>query len=68
LTESGAYTWHTFYGSDGAENVYAICVDGTGGIFAAGWSAASWLGPSGEDPLHAHSGGDGDLFVLALGI
>jgi hypothetical protein len=68
LTESGAYAWHTFYGSSYVTNAYAITADGTGGLFVAGWSSTSWLGPSGEDPLHAHSGGDGDLVVLGLGI
>ena len=68
LTDAGAYGWHTFYGSGDYDGGNAIATDGTGGIFATGYSYIPWLGPSDEEPIHAHSGGSIDLFVLALGI
>jgi hypothetical protein len=65
LDTDGDYGWHTFYGSGSSDSGRALAVDGAGGLYLAGRSDASWDGPAGQDPLHAHSGG-GDLVVLKL--
>jgi hypothetical protein len=65
LDGSGAYQWHTFYGSSNYEESYGISTDGNGNVYVTGYSAATWNGPGGEAPLHAHSG-DADTFVLKL--
>ena len=64
LNSSGAYQWHTFYGSD-TFYFSIIKVDGSGNVYLTGESRASWNGPSGEAPLRAYSG-DNDIFVLKL--
>ena len=50
LNSSGAYQWHTFYGSD-TFYFSIIKVDGSGNVYLTGESRASWNGPSGEAPL-----------------
>ncbi len=66
LNSSGAYQWHTFYGS-GAGNDYGngIAVDSSGDVYLTGQSDATWNGPSGRIPLNAYSGGTA-IFVLKL--
>ena len=68
LSPTGAYQWHTFYGSGsmGWDMARSVSVDGSGNVYATGLSMYSWTGPSGETPLHAHSWGDTDIFVLKL--
>jgi hypothetical protein len=61
----GNYLWHTFFGSSGDDEGFAIAADADGGIYITGWSAASWDGPQGQPPLHAYSGSY-ELFVLKL--
>jgi len=66
LSSAGAYQWHTFYGSGaGFDGGYSIAVDGSGDVYVTGNNQSSWTGPSGDSPLHAHSG-LGDVFVLKL--
>ena len=66
LDSSGAYQWHTFYGSSsGYDAGYGIAVDGSGNVYVTGESGASWNGPSGQSPLNAYSGA-GDIVVLKL--
>jgi hypothetical protein len=65
LDSSGAYQWHTFYGSNGDEFAYGIAVDEGGGVYVTGSSQAAWLGDGGGDPLHGFNGGD-DITVLKL--
>ena len=63
LDSSGAYQWHTFYGSVNDEGGYFIAIDSSGNFYITG-SGASWKGPAGQNPLHAC--GTYDIFVLKL--
>jgi len=66
LTSAGAYQWHTFYGSAaGSNSGSGIAVDGSGNVYIAGYSNATWLGDGGTDPLHDYSGGS-DIVALKL--
>jgi hypothetical protein len=65
LDSSGAYQWHTFYGSNGDEFAYGIAVDEDGGIYVTGSSHANWQGDGNRDPLHGFNGRD-DITVLKL--
>jgi hypothetical protein len=65
LDASGAYQWHTFYGSTSSDNGDGIAVDGIGGVYITGSSDSSWNGPAGQAPLHAHTGYN-DIVVLKL--
>jgi hypothetical protein len=65
LDGMGAYQWHTFYGQLSVDSAYALALDGSGDVYVAGSSDASWDGPGGQAPLHAHSG-FWDLVVLKL--
>jgi len=65
LNPSGAYQWHTFYGSDLMEYGQAIIFDRQNSLIVAGDSFASWNGDGGVAPLHAHSI-DYDFTVLKL--
>ena len=60
LDSSGAYQWHTFYGSDGGDYGYGIAVDAGGNVYVTGGSNATW-----GSPINSHSGGD-DIVVLKL--
>jgi hypothetical protein len=66
LNSSGAYQWHAFYGSASNDGGNALAVDAGGNVFVTGYSAATWDGPAAAAPLHAHSGGAYDIFVLKL--
>lgn len=64
LNSAGAYQWHTFYGSAAQEWGNGITLDGSGNVYVAGFSAATWdAGATG--PLHAYAGGH-DITVLKL--
>ena len=65
LNSSGAYQWHTFYGSSVIDYGYGIAIDGSGNVYVTGYSTATWNGPAGQNPLHAYSGSY-DIFVLKL--
>jgi hypothetical protein len=65
LDSSGAYQWHTFYGSSSSDFGRGIATDGSGNVYITGESLASWNGPTGQIPLHAYSG-PGDIYVLKL--
>ena len=68
LNSSGAYQWHTFYGSSSEDQALGgIATDGIGHVYVTGISNTTWNGPAEESPLHAHSGGsDWDIFALKL--
>lgn len=63
LDFDGAYQWHTFHGGTGYDDGWSLDIGGDGSLYATGESSDSWTGPSGEYPVHAHSGAD-DVFVL----
>ena len=65
LNCSGAYQWHTFYGSASDDSGHGLTVNYSGNAYVTGVSSATWSGPAGESPLHAHGGGR-ELFVLKL--
>ncbi|MGA3094069.1 MAG: SBBP repeat-containing protein, partial [Dehalococcoidales bacterium] len=45
LDSSGALTWNTFLGGSGNDYVYGIAVDGSGNVYVAGSSDATWGAP-----------------------
>ena len=60
LNSSGAYQWHTFYGSSDQDYGYGIAVDTSGNVYVTGTSSAAW-----GSPLNPHGGSD-DIVVLKL--
>jgi parallel beta-helix repeat protein len=65
LDGSGAYQWHTFYGSSGSNYSYGIATHGSGNVYVTGESSATWNGPAQQSPLNPYTG-DHDIFVLKL--
>jgi hypothetical protein len=68
LNSSGAYQWHTFYGSTFQDEARAIATDTSGNVYVAGRSYATWQGVTNGGPvapLHAYSGYS-DMFLLKL--
>ena len=65
LNSSGAYQWHTFYGSASSDTGNGIAVNGAGDVYVTGYSVATWSGPGATAPLNA-GGGAGDIVVLKL--
>jgi len=64
LDSSGAYQWHTFYGSSNSGDLdygNSIALDHSGNIYVAGKSDSTW-----GSPLHPHSAGDPNVFILKL--
>ncbi|MFC1925011.1 Ig-like domain-containing protein, partial [Chloroflexota bacterium] len=61
LDGSGTLTWNTFLGSSVTDKGYGIAVDGSGNVYVAGESLATW----GGSPVQAHSGGY-DAFAAKL--
>lgn len=70
LNSDGDFGWHAFYGAADKDEfgdwASAIVLDPLGNIYVAGLSQNSWKGPDNTSPLHHHSGGDGDIFVLSM--
>lgn len=64
LNSSGAYQWHTFYGSSADDSGFGILVSRSG-VYVTGISGSQWTGPADQAPMHAYSGSS-DLYVLKL--
>src|SRR5207244_4020071 len=60
LNSSGSLTWNTFLGAAGTDNGNAIAVDGSGNVYVAGSSAATW-----GAPVRAYTAGT-DAFAAKL--
>jgi hypothetical protein len=64
LDSSGAYKWHTFYGSTGSETDPSIAADRSGNVYVAGSSIYGWQGDGNTSPKHAAAGGGWSNFFL----
>ena len=62
---SGAYQWHTFFGTVIEDFGDDIAADTDGNLYILGKSFRSWTGPEGENPLNDFKGSD-DIAVLKL--
>ncbi|MBN1445857.1 MAG: hypothetical protein JW957_07105 [Candidatus Omnitrophica bacterium] len=68
LNNSGAYRWHTFYGSDSAADYgNAVKVYGNSDVYVAGRSHATWQGDDGANPLNGYAGSS-DFMILKLNV
>jgi hypothetical protein len=61
LDSDGHLTWNTFLGSGGEDGGAALAVDGSGNVYVAGTSGASW-----GSPVRAYSGDSFNPFVAKL--
>ena len=52
---SGALIWNTFMGSAGIDQGEAIAVDGSGNVYVAGYSYATWGTPDNPHTMYADS-------------
>ena len=65
LNSEGEYLWHTFYGSSTMWDYgRAITFDVSGNVLVAGDSDDPWVGPDSTAPLHTHSFGSNNDFVI----
>ena len=60
LNSSGILQWHTFLGGTGSDSGVGIALDGSGNIYVAGTSSATW-----GSPIRLHSGSS-DAYVAKL--
>jgi len=66
LDSSGNLTWNTFFGGNGNDYGFGIAVDGSGNVYVAGYSDASWGSPvraytANEDAFAAKLDSSGNL-------
>jgi hypothetical protein len=60
LDSNGKRLWNTFLGSSGSDSGTGIAVDTAGNLYVTG-NSAPW-----GNPINAHAGGVGDVFVAKL--
>jgi len=60
LNSSGALTWNTFLGGSFFDGGFGLAVDGSGSVYVAGYSDATW-----GSPVRAYTGGQ-DAFAAKL--
>ena len=60
LDDSGALVWNTFLGGGLEDHGHSISVDGTGGVYVAGYSNGTW-----GNPVRAYTSGN-DVFAVKL--
>ena len=65
LNSAGAYQWHTFYGTAGADEGHGIDVDSANNVYVTGYSDATWDGPGPTPPLNAHAAYN-DIVIIKL--
>ncbi len=61
LNASGALQWNTFLGGTSWDYCKAIAVDGSGNVYAGGYSGAAW-----GSPVRDYKGGQSDAFAAKL--
>ena len=61
LNSSGSLTWNTFLGGSGTNYGYNVAVDGSGNVYVAGNSGATW-----GSPVRAHYGSGTDAYTAKL--
>ncbi len=61
LNSSGVLQWNTFMGSSSTDEGKSIAVDGSGNVYVAGDSRATW-----GTPVNAYAGGNYDAFAVKL--
>ena len=69
LDRSGAYQWHTFYGSiTGLDSANGLAIDGNGSVYVTGISGGTWQGPGNIQPVNPFAGSPGfyDIVILKL--
>jgi hypothetical protein len=60
INSSGVRQWHTFMGGSSWDYGMSIAVNGSGNVYVAGYSNATW-----GSPVEAHAGGE-DVFAAKL--
>jgi hypothetical protein len=58
---NGILQWNTFLGGSGEDWCLSVAVDGSGNVYVAGRSLATW-----GTPVNAHAGGYADAFAAKL--
>lgn len=62
LNSSGTYQWHTFLGTTGNDDGWAVFVSSAGEVYVTGGSAAVW----GDDPDTTNAGSGTDAYLAQL--